>query len=185
MNFKSLYLWFGLPILVIVAWVFLVYMPMNSVVKNKEGKLAAVKNERQTVERDLKDFVGDATSQKRLKQSYDDFMGQAPVVERMPEYIKNVMNMAKSKGITIGSLSGYYSSLDISQKTGLVNPVFEIGLRGGFLEMGRFLEDLSSRTAFKGIQAARINYDEKEYPQLTGKFVIEFKALKGKKSESK
>lgn len=185
MNFKSFYLWFGLPVLVVVAWVLLVYMPMNSGVKNKEGKLTAIKNERQTVERDMKDFVGDATSQKRLQQSYDEFMSQAPVIERMPEYMKNVMNMAKSKGITIGSLSGHYSSLDTSQKAGLVNPVFEMGLRGGFLEMGRFLEDLSSRTAFKGIQAARINYDEKEYPQLTGKFVIEFKALKGKKSESK
>ena len=185
MNSKSFYLWFGLPVLVVVAWVLLVYMPMNSGLKNKEGKLTAIKNERQTVEKDMKDFVGDATSQKRLQQSYDEFMSQAPVVERMPEYMKNVMNIAKSKGITIGSLSGYYGSLDTSQKAGLVNPVFEMGLRGGFLEMGRFLEDLSSRTAFKGIQAAHINYDEKEYPQLAGKFVIEFKALKGRKSESK
>ena len=66
-----------------------------------------------------------------------------------------------------------------------MNPVFEVGLKGGFLEMGRFLEDLSNRTAFKGIKAARISYDDKEYPQLNGRFVIEFKALKGKKSESK
>jgi Tfp pilus assembly protein PilO len=185
MNFKSLYLWFGLPVLVIAAWAFLIYMPMNSGAKTKEGRLTAIKNERQTVERDMKDFVSEATTQRSLQASYDEFMGQTPVVERMPEYMKNVMNMAKSRGITIGSLSGYYSSLDISQKAGLVNPVFEMGLRGGFLEMGRFLEDLSNRTAFKGIQAARINYNEKEYPQLAGKFVIEFKALKGKKSESK
>jgi hypothetical protein len=185
MNFRSLYLWFGLPVLVIVAWVLLIYMPMDSGAKNKEQKLTAINNERQTLEKGMKDFVGEATTQKKLQASYDEFMGQAPVVERMPEYMKNVMNMAKSKGITIGSLSGYYSSLDISQKAGLVNPVFEMGLRGGFLEMGRFLEDLSNRTAFKGIQAARIDYDEKTNPQLTGKFVIEFKALKGRKSESK
>jgi Tfp pilus assembly protein PilO len=185
MNFRSFYLWFGLPVLVIAAWVFLIYMPMDSSARTKEGKLTVIKNERQTVERDMKDFVGEATTQRSLQASYDEFMGQTPIVERMPEYMKNVMNMAKSKGITIGSLSGYYSSLDISQKAVLVNPVFEMGLRGGFLEMGRFLEDLSNKTAFKGIQAARINYDEKEYPQLTGKFVIEFKALKGKQSESK
>jgi len=185
MNFRSLYLWFGLPVLVIVAWVLLIYMPMDSGAKNKEQKLTAIKNERQILEKDMKDFVGDATTQKKLQASYDEFMGQTPVVERMPEYMKNVMNMAKSKGLAIGSLSGYYSSLDISQKAGLVNPVFEMGLRGGFLEMGRFLEDLLYRTAFKGIQAARIDYDEKAYPQLTGKFVIEFKALKGRKSESK
>jgi hypothetical protein len=185
MNFKSIYLWFGLPILVIVAWVLLVYVPMDSSAKSKERKLTAIKNERQTVEKDMKDFVGEVTTQKRLHESYDEFMGQTPVVERMPEYMKNVMNMAKNKGIAIGSLSGYYSSLDVSQRAGLVNPVFEVGLKGGFIEMGRFLEDLSNRTAFKGIQAARISYDEKEYPQLSGKFVIEFKALKGKKSESK
>jgi Tfp pilus assembly protein PilO len=185
MNFRSLYLWFGLPVLVIVAWVLLIYMPMDSGAKNKEQKLTVIKNERQTLEKEMKDFVSDATTQKKLQASYDEFMGQAPVVERMPEYMKNVMNIAKSKGIVIGSLSGYYSSLDISQKAGLVNPVFEMGLRGGFLEMGHFLEDLSNRTAFKGIQAARIGYDEKAYPQLNGKFVIEFKALKGRKSESK
>ena len=185
MNFKSLYLWFGLPILVIAAWFLLVYMPMDSSTKNRENKLTAIKNERQIVEKDMKDFVGEAAAQKRLKETYGEFMGQTPVVERMPEYMKNVINTAKNKGVAVGSLNGYYNSLDVSQKAGLVNPVFEMGLRGGFLEMGRFLEDLSNRTAFKGIQAARISYDEKEYPQLAGKFIIEFKALKGKKSESK
>lgn len=181
MNFKSLYLWFGLPILIIVAWFFLVYMPIDSGVKKKEVKLTAIKNEKQTLEKEIRDFVGETTTQKKLEESYDEFMNQTPVVEGVPEYMKNVMNMARNRGVTIGSLNGYYNSLDISQKAGLVNPIFEIGLRGGFLEMGRFLEDLSKRTAFKGVQAARISYDEKEYPQLTGKFVIEFKALKGRK----
>jgi hypothetical protein len=185
MNFKSFYLWFGLPVLVIVAWGLVVYIPMNSGAKDKEGKLIAIKNERQALEKDMKDLVGETTTQRNLQKSYVEFMGQTPVIERMPEYMKNVMNMAKNKGIAIGSLSGYYNSLDISQKAGLVNPVFEIGLRGGFLEIGRFLEDLSGKTAFKNISAARINYDEKEYPQLAGKFIIEFKALKGNKSEGK
>ena len=185
MNFKSLYLWFGLPILIFFAWVFLVYMPVNSGMKTKEGKLIAVKNERQTLEREIKDLVNEKTTQKKLQESYSEFMGQTPVIEKMPEYMKDVMNMARNRGIAVGSISGYYNSLGVSQKAGLVNPVFEIGLKGGFLEMGRFLEDLSKRTAFKGIQAARISYDEKEYPQLAGKFVIEFKALKGKESESK
>ena len=87
--------------------------------------------------------------------------------------------------MSVESLNGYYNTLDVVQGVGLVNPVFEMGLRGGFLEMGRFLEELSGKAAFKGIQAARIDYGEKEYPLLTGKFVIEFKALKGRKSESK
>jgi len=181
MNFKSLYIWFALPILIFFAWVFLVYMPMDSSTKSGEGKLAAIKNERKALEKEIKNFVDAATTQKRLQDSYGEFTGQTPVIEKMPEYMKDVMNMGRNRGVTIGSLSGYYSSLDVSQKAGLVNPIFEIGLKGNFLEMGRFLEDLSKRTAFKSIQAARIGYDEREYPQLAGKFVIEFKALKGKK----
>ncbi len=185
MNFKSLYLWFGLPVLVIVVWFFAVYLPIDSSMKSKENKLTAIKNERQTIEGNLKNIMSEATTQKKLQESYDEFMGQTPSVEQMSQYIKNVSNMAKSRGMSVGSLSGYYNTIDVAQGMGLVNPVFELGLRGNFLEMGRFLEDLSTRTAFRGIQAARIDYSEKEYPLLTGKFVIEFKALKSRKSESK
>ncbi len=185
MNFRSLYLWLGLPLIIFLVWVFLVYMPINSGMKSKEANLIAVKKERQALEGEIKNFVNEAATQKKLQDSYGELMGQTPVIEKVPDYMKNVMNMAKNRGIAVGSLSGYYNSLDISQKSGLVNPVFEIGLKGDFLGMARFLEDLSNKAAFKGVRAARISYDEKEYPQLTGKFVIEFKALKGEKSESK
>ncbi|HVN97947.1 MAG TPA: hypothetical protein VMT62_16070 [Syntrophorhabdaceae bacterium] len=185
MNFRSLYVWFLLPVLIIIAWVVLVYVPVNSSARSKEGKLTAIRNERQTVERDMKDLVSEASSQKSLQVSYDEFMSQAPAIDRMPEYMKNVTRSARDRGMAVVSLSGYYSSLDVSQKGGLVNPTFEMGLKGGFLEMGRFLEELSNKPAFKGIEAARIGYDEKEYPQVTGRFVIDFKALTGRKGESK
>ncbi len=97
MNFKGLYFWFGLPVLVVVAWVLLVYIPMDSSAKSQERRLTDIKNEIQTIERDMKEFVGEATTQKRLRQSYDEFMGQAPVVEKMPEYMRNVMSMAKNR----------------------------------------------------------------------------------------
>ncbi|MBA4390544.1 MAG: hypothetical protein C0399_06375 [Syntrophus sp. (in: bacteria)] len=185
MNFKGFYIWFGLPVLVIVVWVALVYVPVDSAMKKKEGKLVTIKNERQKIDENIKNLTVEARTQENLQQSYDDFMRQAPVIEKMPEYMRTVMQMAKSKGVAIGSLQGYYNSIDVSQKTGLVYPIFEVGLKGGFLEMGRFLEELSNKTGFKGIQKAHISYEEKEYPTVTGKFVIEFKALKGKNRESK
>jgi Tfp pilus assembly protein PilO len=185
MNFKSFYLWFGLPVLLVAAWVALVYVPLDSAMKKKEGQLAGIKNERQKLEENLKNLTVEARTQENLQQSYDNFMRQAPVIEKIPEYMRAVMQMAKNKGVAIGSLHGYYNSIDVSQKTGLVYPVFEVGLKGGFLEMGRFLEELSGKTGFRGIQKAYINYEEKEYPALNGKFVIELKALKGKQREGK
>jgi Tfp pilus assembly protein PilO len=184
MNFKSLYIWFGIPVLLIAVWVAFVYIPADSAMKKKESQLSVIKNERQKLDGNLKDLTIEARAQENLQQSYNDFMRQAPVIEKIPEYMRSVMQMAKSKGVAIGSLHGYYNSIDVSQKTGLVYPIFEIGLKGGFLEMGRFLEELSGKTGFKGVQKAYISYEEKEYPALNGKFVIEFKALKGKKRES-
>lgn len=185
MNFKSFYVWFGLPLLIIAAWVALVYIPVDSAMKKKESQLAAIKNERQKLDGSIKDLTVDARTQTILQQSYDEFMRQAPVIEKIPAYMRAVMQMARNKGVAIGSLDGYYNSIDISRKTELVYPVFEVGLKGGFLEMGRFLEELSGKTGFKGVQKAYISYEEKEYPTLNGKFVIEFKALKGKKREGK
>jgi Tfp pilus assembly protein PilO len=183
MNFKSFYIWFALPALLIAAWVALVYIPVDAVMKKKEGQLAVLKKERQKLEGNLKNLTVEARTQENLQQSYDNFMRQAPVIEKVPEYMRAVIQMAKNKGVAVGSLHGYYNSIEVSQKTGLVYPVFEVGLKGGFLEMGHFLEELSGKTGFRGIQRAYISYEEKEYPALNGKFVIEFKALKGKKRE--
>lgn len=184
MNFKSLYIWFGMPVLIIAAWIALVYIPADSAMKKKESQLSVIKNERQKLDGNLKDLTIEARTQENLQQSYNYFMRQAPVIEKMPEYMRSVMQMAKNKGVAIGSLHGYYNSIDVSQNKGLLYPVFEMGLKGGFLEMGRFLEELSGKSGFKGVQKAYISYEEKEYPALNGKFVIEFKALKGKKRES-
>jgi Tfp pilus assembly protein PilO len=185
MNSKSFYIWFGLPVLVIAAWVFLAYIPMHSAMQTREGTLTVVKNERQKLDASIMNLASEARTQKQLQQAYNEFMNQAPVMEKMPEYVRNVMKMAQDKGVAVKSLHGYYNTLELSQKAGLANPEFEVELKGGFLEMGRFLEELSGKAGFSAIHAARIGYDDKEYPTLTGKFVIEFKALKGKKNESK
>jgi hypothetical protein len=74
--------------------------------------------------------------------------------------------------------------MDIAHKN-IVHPVFEMGIKGRFLDMGQFLEELSARTAYGSIKQARIACDEKEYPVLSGRFVIEFKALKERAREGK
>ena len=91
---------------------------------------------------------------------------------------------ARSRGMAVERLDGQYSSMD-SARRGIVNPVFAMDLKGGFLDMGKFLEEISRKTAFKGVQKARIAYDDKDNTLLAGRFVIEFKALKGIPGEGK
>jgi hypothetical protein len=115
---------------------------------------------------------------------YDEFLTRAPAVGRMGEYMAGVVHAAKLRGMSLERLSGQYESMEVSNKN-VVHPVSEMGIKGRFLDMGRFLEELSGQTAYGSIKQARIAYDEKEYPVLSGRFVIEFKALKERAREGK
>ncbi len=150
MNFKSFYIWFGLPVLLIAAWVGLVYMPADSAMKKKEGQLTAIKNERQKLEGNLQNLTAEARTQENLQHSYDEFHETGPCHRKDTGIHEGCYEDGKKQGGSHRKPDGYYNSLDVSQKTGLVYPIFEVGLKGGFLEMGRFLEELSSKTAFKG-----------------------------------
>ena len=185
MNSKSFYIWFGTPVLVVLIWIFAAYMPMKSAADKKEIELTAIKKERQQLDLSIQGVTLNAQVQEKLRQSYTAFVSQAPLIERMPEYMKNTVRMAKERGIAVNSLHGYYTSLDAAGRPGFMNPVFEAGLMGNFLDIGTFLEELSGRVGFKSINAAKISCDEKDYPVVSGKFVIEFKALRGQKGESK
>ena len=123
-------------------------------------------------------------TQEGLKEAYNEFLTQTPSMDRMPGFIGGLLKDARSKGMAVGNLSGNYSSIDTAHR-GIVNPVFEMNIKGGFLDMGKFLEEISQKTAFKGVQKARIAFDDKDNAVLSGRFVIEFKALKGRPGEGK
>ena len=185
MKFKSIYLWYGLPIALIVAWVLLFYMPFSSHIKNRGKEILNIKQEDQKVDISIKGMVELVNKQAQWRQSLSEFKTQAPDLERFPEFMREVMKLARDRGIAIERFSSVFTSIGTEQKSQLINPVFEIEIKGGFLETGKFLEELGNKMVYRGIQKAQISYDEKEYPVLTGKYVVEFKAMKGKAFEGK
>ena len=185
MNFKRMYIWFALPLILFVIWFSLVFIPLNSGIKSRESDLARITSDTQSLEKAMKELLNRSSDQKRLHESYEQFMAQTPTVDRMPEYMKSLTGLARMRGVLVETISARYDTIDPSQNSQIFNPVFEMGLKGDFLDMGRFLEDMSRKGAYKNVQAARIDYSDKEYPQLSGNFAIEFKALKDVLSESK
>ncbi|OPY79704.1 MAG: hypothetical protein A4E64_00348 [Syntrophorhabdus sp. PtaU1.Bin058] len=185
MRFKSIYIWYGMPLALIIIWVFAVYLPFSSQVKSREISLESVKQERKQVEASIITISQQAKSDEKWKESLVEFKTKAPLIEKMPDFIREIEKAARNRGVIVDNVAGIHSTIDTEQKSYVINPVFEFELKGGFLETGRFLEELSKRIAFKGIQKARISYNEKQYPTVAGRYTIEFKALKGKIFEGK
>ena len=86
--------------------------------------------------------------------------------------LKNI----RKEGVTLSSFNTNFSKLESKPGSLLIHPVFEMSLKGRFINMGKFIDDLDDKKVYKGITKARISYDEKEYPVLTGKFTLEFTA---------
>lgn len=184
MSYKNL-LWLAGPaVAIILLWVFAVYIPINAQAKKGQSSLDAVLQERKALEAGILTMTQQVQTQETLKKSYDEFLTRAPAVGRMGEYMAGVVHAAKLKGMSLERLSGQYETMEISNKN-IVHPVFEMGIKGRFLDMGKFLEELSAQTAYGSIKQARIACDEREYPVLSGRFVIEFKALKERAREGK
>lgn len=185
MRFKQIYIWYGMPVVLIILWLFAVYLPFSSQAKDRERSLQSVKQERKQVEASIVTISLQAKSEEKWKESLVEFKTQAPLIEKMPDFIREISRAARNRGVMVDSVASVHSTIDTEQKSYVINPVFEFELKGGFLNTGRFLEELSKRIAFKGVQKARISCNEKQSPPVTGRYTIEFKALKGNMFEGK
>ncbi len=184
MNYKKLAILVGVPVIMIVVWVLGVYLPIDAQAKKKQNSINTILKERKDMEASIMVMSQEIQTQETLKKVYNEFLSQTPTIDKMPGFMGSLVRDARSKGMAVERLNGYYSSIDVANK-GIVNPVFEMGLKGQFLDIGKFIEEISQKTAFKGVQKARVAYNENDGSILTGRFVIEFKALKGRPGEGK
>ncbi|MGD0233039.1 MAG: type 4a pilus biogenesis protein PilO [Syntrophorhabdales bacterium] len=178
MRFKSLYLWIALPLVIAAVWFFVFYMPIKADISNKRNELNDVKQQTQKVETDIKALTEMKRKEDSIKASLREYRGQIPLFDNFPDFIYQVAGSARKSGLVLDKFSGTFKSLDMQPKTILTYPVFEVGLKGRFMEMGKFLEQVSSSRAYRKIIKGVISYNEKEYPLLAGRFEIEFKAWK-------
>jgi Tfp pilus assembly protein PilO len=178
MKFKGFYLWIGVPIVCVAVWFFFFYVPTKAEIKNKRNELNEVKQQTQKVEDDIRALTEMKRKEDGIKTSLREYRGQIPLFDNFPDFIYQVAGEARKSGLVLDRFSGTFKTLDLQAKTILTYPVFEVGLKGRFMEMGKFLEQVSSSRAYRKVMRGQITYNEKEYPVLAGKFEIEFKAWK-------
>jgi len=176
MRFKNIYIWYAIPVLLILLWVLAFYMPLSSTIKTKEKELSALKKESETLDMSINSILNYKTNEDRLISTIKRFESDIPIFDRFPLFIRGIVRDAKRYGVVVVTFNNAFSSVDAVKKSLFVNPVFEVIVKGRFMDIGRFMEGLSGNTAYRAIRKAELLYDEKEYPVLTGRFFIEFKS---------
>lgn len=178
MKFKIIYIWFVLPFILIIIWVLAFYMPVSSRIKTREKEIISIKQQIQATDININNFILMKRKGEDTRQLIKNLSGEIPLFDEFPDFMMKLAKSTRNKGISLDTLNSLVTSADFEKRAFLVNPVFEIGLKGKYISMGKFLEDLTNQMVFKNILKAHLTYNENEYPDLTGMFVIEFKAWK-------
>jgi Tfp pilus assembly protein PilO len=179
MKFKITYLWFGLPVLIVALWFLAFYIPVASYVDKQRNELSTAQRTRETVDKSIKDLLEIRRRDAQARSSLDGMSRNMPEYQQFPSVIKAVAESGKRDGVIFETLNSIVLTNDSQQSPALIKPALDIGLKGRFLDIARFLEGVERQKGYKRIADGRLSYADKDYPVLTGKFVIEFRAWKG------
>ncbi|MCX5809091.1 MAG: hypothetical protein NTX36_06945 [Proteobacteria bacterium] len=184
-KFKMFHIWFVVPVMIIALWVFIFYMPFSAKIKQKEKEISNLKQEEQGIEVNIRTAIDLKKRNEQAKSSIIEIQMQLPTIDAFPDFMIGLLKDIKKDAASLSSFSTNFSSLEGEPGLLLIHPVFEIGLKGKYVNIGKLLNDLGNRKFYRGISKAKISYDEIEYPALTGKFAVEFTARRSGVLEDK
>ena len=179
MKFRIIYLWFGLPALIVVLWFLAFYIPVSSFVDKQRNELSTAQRTRETVDKSVKDLLEIRKRDAQARSSFDGMSRNMPVYQQFPAVITAVAESGKKEGVVFETLNSVVLPNDSQQSPALIKPALDIGLKGRFLDIAKFLEGVERQKGYKRIADGKVSYTDKDYPVLTGKFLIEFRAWKG------
>jgi Tfp pilus assembly protein PilO len=179
MKFRITYLWFGLPVLIVVLWFLAFYIPVSSFLDKQRNELSTAQRTRETVDKSVKDLLEIRKRDAQARSSVDGMSRNMPVYQQFPAVITAVAESGKKEGVVFETVNSVVLPNDSQQSPALIKPALDIGLKGRFLDIAKFLEGVERQKGYKRIADGKVSYTDKDYPVLTGKFLIEFRAWKG------
>ena len=179
MRFKIIYFWFGLPVLLAILWFLAFYMPVSSFTVKQQAELSAAQRTREVTGNAVRDVLEARKKDAQARLSIDRISKNMPMYHQFPSVLKTVVQSGNKGGVVFDSLNSTVLPNDSQQISSLIKPALDMGLKGRFLDIGKFLEEVEKQKGYKRIAEGKVSYTDKDYPVLTGKFLIEFRAWKG------
>lgn len=178
MRFKIIYLWFGLPFIIGILWFLAFYVPLSSFIVKQRAELESAKRTRETMRNAVRDILEVRKRDAQARVSLDDISKNMLMYDQFPSFMKSVTEIGKREGIVLDSLSCIVFPHDSQKIPSLITPALDMGLKGRFFDIAKFLEKVEKQKGFNRIVDGKVSYTDKEYPVLAGKFLVEFRAWK-------
>lgn len=178
MKLKKFYLYLSVPFIFLLLWVFLFYLPLQSKIELTRKKLAETKKERERIEKELEYFLQLTKKGKEVESTLKELRSKIPDVGESVVFLKEMVSEARKKGVRVETITSLFTSLKSLEGKRFAYPVFEVTMKGRFLDMGKFLEGLNEKEAISNIIKGKIYLNEKEYPDVVGKITLEMRAFK-------
>jgi Tfp pilus assembly protein PilO len=185
MKFRRFYLWIALPVVIIIAWVVFFYWPLAKETRLRKQEMAATIKEIEGADSELTATGTLLEKERQIKQSLTELYNRIPHLAELPDLMRWMVKKAKQDGLALEVVQGNVSALQGTGNSGVVHPVFEVRVKGRFLDVGRFLGDLETRALFKGVTSARIAGDDRDNPIVLAKCALELNAWRERFVEGK
>jgi Tfp pilus assembly protein PilO len=185
MKFKGVYFWIALPVAIVVIWLLAFYLPISSEIRSSGQGVLALKYESEKMDNEIASTNTLVQRDRQMQKSLKDFTAQVPQVAALPDFIRWLTKRAKETGLSVSRIDSSLPPSDETQGSIFLHPIVEIDLQGRFLEMGRFLDDISQRFVFNSILKAKVSSVERENPVLSAKYVVELNVWREQQSASK
>ena len=178
MKLKKVHVYLFLPFIFSALWLSLFYYPLGAAVEENKKKLTELRKEREKVEREVEYLFQINRKSKELEATLRELKSKIPEIGGSVTFLKEMVSEGRKKGVRVETITSLFSSFKSLEGKRFVYPVFEVTLKGRFVEMGKFLEDLNEKEVVSGIIGGRLYVDEREYPNVTGKITLEIRAFK-------
>jgi Tfp pilus assembly protein PilO len=137
-----------------------------------------VQKARETLASSVKDVLEMRKRDAQARSSFDEISRNMPTYHQFPSMIRAVAQSGKTDGVVFEGLNSIVLPNDAQQTPSLIKPALNIVLKGRFLDIGKFLEGVEKQKGYKRVAAGMLSCADKDYPMLTGRFLVEFRAWK-------
>lgn len=162
----------AIGIITVVLWYVLLYAPKVNERKAIEVRMQSVQKETESIKAQSVQLALRLKEKEQITECYQKLITELPRKEDIPATMVKIIKIGRGKNVRIVSMKPDTSELfSDSRAARLKSLKLAFVLEGRFIDIGRYLEEISDLPFFRGYENIRIEADKEIYPKTKANVV--------------